>query len=280
VKVTNHTSLPEPVYLAAIGDYDAGDSDLTITQLIDSPRVVALTRKYNLQLEEDVSDMGARLIGNALHAAFEKYKESEVSEQRYYLNILGWTISGKPDGYLNGTLYDYKTMSVSEWERGIKDEREKQLNCYAELLRQNGVEVNALNLVVVFKDYKRGRVRFHSWYPEHEIMQIPVEMWDRQRAYDYLHERVALHQAALREVPLCTDEERWYNGGKWAVMKGGNKRATKLHESMEEAYAHAEELGEEYHVEAREGYYNRCEAFCVLAKNRLCQQWLDETEGA
>jgi hypothetical protein len=47
-------------------------------------------------------------------------------------------------------------------------------------------------------------------------------------------ERVAAHQSADMMFdhngvePLCSNEERWLRGEKWAVMKGSAKRATKL----------------------------------------------------
>lgn len=280
MRILNATGLPEQVYRAAVGEYDKGDCDLSISEVINSPRIVALTRLHNSQLVEDVADMGQRLIGNALHDYLEKFAEHPLAEKRQYANIGGWTISGKPDGYAEpGHLYDFKTVSITEWQYGVKEERELQLNCYAALLRANGHPVERLTAVLVFKDYKRSQRKFHTWYPPRDIMEVDIPLWPHEQAVEYIRERVELHQSALHEAPLCSDEERWYRPGKWAVVKTGNKRATKLHDTEEEAYEHIVELGGGYHVEAREGTHSRCEDFCLLAAQNLCQQWIDIQNG-
>ena len=61
--ITNQTNLPEPVFLSLThSDYSKGDSNRSVTQLIDSPRVRILRKEHESQLTEDAADMVLSLI--------------------------------------------------------------------------------------------------------------------------------------------------------------------------------------------------------------------------
>jgi hypothetical protein len=51
---TNKYNLPEPVVSAVMNDdYNAGKSDITVTQLVAPPRITVLKQKYKDQIVED-----------------------------------------------------------------------------------------------------------------------------------------------------------------------------------------------------------------------------------
>ena len=83
-----------------------------------------------------------------------------------------------------------------------------------------------------------------------------------------------MHQAADRgEEVLCSDEERWYAGTTYALIKEGGKRAKKVS-------VNREDLGEPdkgYVIEERKGGYRRCENFCEVAP--FCQQFKSTQES-
>ena len=75
----------------------------------------------------------------------------------------------------------------------------------------------------------------------------------------FIEERVRLHQAALVELPECSEEDRWARPNKYAVMKPGGKRAVKLYDTAREAGAALR--GDQY-VEERIGESVRCQSYC------------------
>ena len=84
----------------------------------------------------------------------------------------------------------------------------------------------------------------------------------------YVKERVALHQ--LSDPPACNDEEKWTVPEKWALMKEGGKRATKLYDIKPE-----EEVAKGYYLEHRPAVYKRCQEYCAV--NKFCPHFNDVT---
>jgi hypothetical protein len=80
------------------------------------------------------------------------------------------------------------------------------------------------------------------------------------------------------EPPECTDEERWMRPDSWAVMKVGNKRATKVHDSRHEAEKHLANLDGNFVIDHRRGEPIRCTGdYCnVSAWCRQYERWKKE----
>jgi hypothetical protein len=86
----------------------------------------------------------------------------------------------------------------------------------------------------------------------------------------YIRDRVRVHQTAEclqdDDIPICTPEERWHAPDKWAVVKGKNKKATRVLESEDEANekkaALEESTGDKYRIDFREGSDKRCMDYC------------------
>lgn len=225
MKITNHSGLPQPIFeLIANDPYSREGADISVTQLIDSPRVRALTALHDHEIEIEASSLLSPTLGKALHSAIEKATKTGVAERRLSVEIEGWKISGGMDHYDNGILTDYKTANV--WkavysEGGQVSEWEKQLNVYAHILRTNGHDVLGLKIFVLFKDwnrrgyneaYKKAKL-WKPWkssgYPERDWAFVNVPCWLPERAEKYILERVKLHQAAEKELPLCSTSDIW-----------------------------------------------------------------------
>lgn len=234
-----------------------------------------------------------------------------VSGQTDHTDDEMFTISG-------GRILDYKTTSVNEWKYGLHEERAQQLNIYAEILRANGFNPTGLTAVMIFKDFSATQAQYGGDYPPHSIVEMDVPLWPREQAQAYIMERVLAHQAAQGWIcsaivvgggplnraevcglprdanvhyeaepchafqpfpfPECSDEERWLRDTKWAVMKGGAARATKLHDDKEAATLHATELQAKeprvpYSVEFRPGTPTRCVHYCQVGAQGLCSQY-------
>src|SRR3990167_5306958 len=118
MKITNAYDLPEAIVRAARSDrYSRGRARMSVTQLIDSPRVQALRAKHRDDMVEDVTDRIWALLGTAVHHLLEMGAGDEhIVEERLYTTVLGCTISGGVDiqdldGDKKGVI-DYKVTST------------------------------------------------------------------------------------------------------------------------------------------------------------------------
>src|SRR6266404_2025978 len=109
MKLENSLGLPEPIVNAIRGDdYQKGDCDFSVTELIKPVRIRALGKKWSEHLTEDVSDRIFSLFGKAMHKVLEMAADPRYSmvEKRYYADFnLGdcWECGG--DGaWLNTDL--------------------------------------------------------------------------------------------------------------------------------------------------------------------------------
>lgn len=281
MKLTNKYGLPEPVVKALTrSEYSKGESNRSITQLIDSPRVRILRQENWENLEEDVSEKMWAVLGSAAHKMFEDTgDENHLTEERLYTEVEGWVISGaidvqkiESDGVI---VMDYKTTSVWSVILG-KKEWEYQLNCYAYLVRQSkGMNVKSLKIIAILRDWKAKDAETKDDYPKAPIVEIDIPLWTNQEQDAYVQQRVELHQKAEfdrltgAELPECSETERWEKAPVWAVKKKGNKRAIKLYDNEADAKA---ALSDGQEIEFRRGEPGRCvNNWCRV--NASCNQY-------
>jgi len=282
MKITNRFDLPAPVVRAlTTDDYSRGKSDLSVTQIIDSPRVRLLRKQHDEKIEEDVSDMVWSVLGRAAHKVLEDSDEEGYTiEERVFAEVEGWRLSGAIDLQKHGnilSLYDYKVTSVWSVIYG-KSSWETQLNCYAYLLwKAKKQKVGALNIIAILRDWNR-RDAGKPDYPSSPIMEIPIQLWSQDEQQRYVTERVRLHQDAESSMvlgeplPLCSAEERWEKQTTYAVRKKANKRALRVFKSMDEANAFLEEG---MVIDERKGESTRCaQDWCRVS------QWCEQHQEA
>jgi len=269
MKLTNKFNLPEPIVNAVQNQgYTPGSSDITVTQLIQPPLIRQLRIKHDSDIEEDASDRVWALFGSSVHHLLEMaYKGSTVRrEERVYAEVLGWKLGGAFDVLEGSHLSDYKVTSV--YSSDGKIEWERQLNVLRWLLHKNGTEVTKLSITAIFRDWREMESKRDHEYPARAIMTLPVRMWTLEEAERYVFERVALHQKSNPDI--CTDEERWATKEKWALMKIGGKKATKLFEEKPDDSS----VPKGYNIEHRPATYRRCERYCSVSK--FCPAWKTE----
>lgn len=272
MKLTNNAGLPTALVEAIENDsYTRGSADISVTSLISPPRQQELIRVHGAELEEEASDRIFSLLGQAIHTILERASVSGVAEERLYADVGGWRISGQIDHMENGVIQDYKTASVNEITRGVREDRTLQLNCYAYLARANGIPVERIEAIFILRDWSKRRASQDPSYPQKQVVVHELPLWSQDRAQSYIEERVRLHQDAHHELPECTDGERWAQADVWAVMKEGNKRAVKLCDWEAEAVLLAESKGKDHYVVRRPGESIRCSLFCGAAP--VCSQW-------
>lgn len=276
MKITNKYKLPPPLIRAIENDqYDPGErSDISVTRLIDSPRKVHLIKQYGNEITEDASDRIWSLLGQATHSILERAADGDdISEQRLYADVNGWTLSGQFDLISEGTLYDFKVTSVWSLKGDLKVEYERQLNVLDWLCKQNGVgEVERLAICGICKDWRRNEfLRYGGDYPPAPAVSLPVPRWSDEEQEAYVKERITLHQKAAEGHQIdCTASERWEKPTTYAVMKKGRKTALRVLESEEAAESWMDENGGDS-IEIREGESTRCESYCPVSAH--CEQY-------
>ena len=283
MKLTNKFNIPQTfVNVLERPTYSKGKANLSVTQLINSPKIVALTKKFDEEIEQDVADMVWSLFGSAVHNILEHGKdENHVVEQRIHAELDGWNISGAVDLQLlqkaGIAIKDYKTTSV--WAvMNEKIEWEYQLNIYAWLVEHvKKIPVTDLGIVAILRDWKAREVETKEGYPEAPIKEVPITLWTMAEREVFIKARISAHSAcefALEtdgDLPDCTPEEMWEKPAVWAVMKIGGKRAHSLYETAEQAIAAYTELGDKYEVIERKGERTRCANYCPVST--WCNQY-------
>lgn len=276
MRVTNKENLPQPIVDAVVAAEGLNEgrsgwfdqNHISVTELIDSPRIRYLKAIHWRQMEMDVSDRLFALYGSAMHNILEMADTTSVKEKRLYASVtqddMTWLVSGKFDrlSLLDGALQDYKTMSVYEHlsNKGYpRPEREQQLNLYAWLCEMEGIKVERLEAYGFMKDWKAGQA-VKSDYPK-QVQRYEIRKWEKVETYEFLHARLAAHADA--KFHMCTAEERWSTEDKWAVVVKGKKRAVPRGVSSDKEYidnmvADFERKEVDVRVEFRPGRDIRC----------------------
>jgi len=172
MNITNKKHLPELLVRAVKNDpYSSGNlTDISATTLIRPPQQVALQREHGSELVEDAADRVWALLGSASHAILERAAgPNDISEARYYADILGWKVSGQVDLIeSDGTLDDFKVTSVWSVKDAIengKSDWEEQLNILAYLARVNGEQINKLRIIAICRDWSPSGALRDANYP-------------------------------------------------------------------------------------------------------------------
>ena len=279
MKLTNNQNLPEAIVRAVANDsYSAGNSDISVTSLINSPRISALRKSHGGEIVEDVADRIWSLIGQATHVVIERAKaETDMVEKRLFTEIEGWKVSGQFDYWSHGALIDWKTTSVWSVIHGGKSDWENQLNCLDYLCNVNGIFVEKLQIIAIFKDWSKMKARTDKSYPQKQAVAIDIPRWSPEEQLEYITERVKAHQKARKELPKCSAEERWERPSKWAVMKPNRKSAVRLLDTEQEAIEYAEDKEiKDYYLVYRKGEPIKCKDYCSVAP--YCEQYQSELE--
>jgi hypothetical protein len=276
MKITNELGLPEAIVNAIRSDdYEPGHADISVTSLISPPQKRAIEKQHRDQIVQDASDMLWALMGKAMHKILEDGADPDAEhEVRYYATHDDYVISGQFDRYdlESGTLQDYKFSSVWEYIYGLKHERIAQLNVLAWLLRENGMTVNEIEVVFLFRDWSKSKAKFDQSYPQHQMERIKVDMWSEDQVHNFLSKRLEAHFVTI-PVPQCSDEDRWAKPTKYAVMKKGRKSAVRVLDSAVDATQYIETMKDQspYSIEVRPGENTRCEYYCAAAP--FCPQF-------
>ena len=290
MKLTNKFNLPQTfVNVIDRPTYSKGKAHISATEIINSPRIVQLKKKYWNEIEQDASEMVWSLFGSAVHNILEHGKDDHhIVEERLHLVFEGWHISGaidlqevEPNG--TTTISDYKVTGA--WAvMNEKDDWHRQLNIYAWLVEKaKNVKVGKLQIIAIIRDWSARDAATKEGYPPSPVATIDIPLWTFEEREAFITKRIYDHGSALfemetdGELPECNAEEMWEKKTSYALKKDGNVRAKSVHETMEDAekaLAKAEESAkksEKFSIEIRQGERTRCKNYCQVAP--FCNQY-------
>jgi hypothetical protein len=280
-EISKQEGLPASLnsYLNADG-YDAGSlpTDISATRLKDSPRIGRLWSQHRDKITDKPLSRGFAKLGEAWHHHMEMHAPDHwIVERRFYASVHGKMISGaldavEPVGGDDCIVWDYKLMTAYKAQTDLK-EFERQLNIYAFLLRQNGLNPVSLRISACIRDWADWRSRTDNSYPSTMFPVYELPLWSADEAEEYVRSRVKHH--TQEEMPLCSDEERWLSAPKYAVISEKTKKTLRLFDSHDEALNY--KTKSPVVIEKREAEPVRCQRFCDVAE--FCDQYQAELIG-
>ena len=218
----------------------------------------------------------------------ELYKVIELKENEYVEYHLehtfenGYTLSGIID-HIYDYIDDYKTTSVwSVIYKSNYDHWKKQLQMGAYLFyKKTGVWKNKGRIIAILKDWNKKDSEIKQDYPKLPVEVIEFDLGTPEEIEEWIIKRfekiMILEKLSDFKLPMCSMEERFNKGDKYAVKKKANKTATKIHDTKQEAEEHLKNLESKYpgvyEIEVRKGEDSKCLNYCSC--NKVCPYYLE-----
>lgn len=300
MNITNKHNIPAPIVYAANADsYSRGDSDISVTELIDAPRIRLMNKRFAGQVTEDANDKVYALLGSMFHQLMAQSAEFEggvIVEERIHMTISGVKLSGAVDRQIinNGGIIieDFKVTSVSAYQLKsgliaakspslMKDhDWVQQTNCYAYLAaKAKGIPVTGINVIVMLRDWSKVRADNDKSYPQSCVIVVPIKLYTPQQQYSYILKRIKLHrdaetkEAMTGEMPMCGEAEYWGKPDGWAILPATGGKARKVFPNFDAANNFVDDniFKTSHRIELRPGDRVRCEHYCPHKKH--CDQY-------
>jgi len=283
MKITNYNKIPEPIYRAVSKNWYSGagaEHFCSVTELLKPDKLFVLERRHKNTITQEASELIWSLMGSAMHRVLEASETGDtLNEERLFTEVNGKIISGGIDLYENRVISDFKFTSVWSYiYASSKIEWEQQLNLYSYLYQSAGFEVDKLQIIAIFRDWSASKAKHEKNYPK-QIEIIPIRKWSIDQCEHFVKQRLFKLDLALRlpddAITECSQKDRWQDDTVYAIMKRGNKRATKLCSSEEQAKAFMKTNvdKEKLFLEVRYGIPKRCEDYCSV--NHYCHFYRD-----
>jgi len=284
MNILNQHNLPEAIVEAVKNDdYNKGDCDYSVTELLNPPQVSHLARMHDDEIEVDAIDSIWSLFGKSVHAILERAEPSALTEERHFMKIdlpsgKQVTVSGQFDRLhvANNILQDYKVTSAWTKVFGSRlTEWQQQLNLLRLLVP---IQIDKLEIICIYRDWTKYDAEKNADYPQQQVETLDMPIWDLDTARKFLIDRIELHERVRNGEQIdCTHEERWAQPTIHKIMKEGRKtslRNFKNDLTGAQAFKRAYDRDNPKAVTAiveHAGKSVRCESYCAGAK--FCPQF-------
>lgn len=285
MKVTNRLGLPAAFVNAVSVRRHNEPGCYSATTLNKGAKEIILTDRHFDELEADAADSVWAVWGTAVHALMESQKDDNFHEEKFEVPLSKSKITGQVDSYdmENATIFDWKTASVWKVIKADFDDWKAQGMTYAWLMSQKGLPVKKCRFVALLKDHSKTKAVTDASYPQSPVFVYEFDVTEDglKETGERLLKKVAEVEAASlledKDIPICSESERWAEPEKFAVMKEGRKSAVKLFDNEGDASAMAAELGAKHYVERRPGVSRKCEGYCPCRE--FCEFYKNNIEA-
>lgn len=288
MKVTNLFNFPTSIVRAVSKEYEYKEKRYSVTTLLQTDREMILKRRYNNLIEQDVSNMIWLLFGTSVHYILENIELEPCEKVEYKMEYTfenGYTLSGILD-YINDKtkiILDYKVVKTYSYIFDKYNEKyRKQLQmCSWLYYKETGKWYNKGQIIMIFKDWNKREAETKFDYPDYPVGTVDFDLGTPEEIEEWILKRFdriqKLEQMKDSELPLCSLEERFNKGNTYAVKKKTNKKALKVHKTLEEAREHLINLEKKYpgiyEIEERKGEDTKCLSYCSCC--RFCNHYLE-----
>jgi len=277
-------------------EYDSGDTDYSVTTLLDPPRVVHLNKRHMGDVDLWIADLMHSFDGTASHNYLEyclnkieggkKYK----CEERLGITIADRKVSGAYDVLWTDRLSLWDLKKTSTWKAtfGDHDDWAKQQNMYRYLMWYNNkITLKELNIMAWFRDWsKNNKLRYGKGYPTWPILQYRLPLYKMDVVHEYIETRVELMKSYEDtpddDLPQCSYKDMWSSPDKVAIKANNRKNALRVLDSMQDAkdwvaaYLSKDDCKHkraQLSYDVRTAGRKRCEDWCPA--NVYCNQYND-----
>ena len=275
MKYTNKLNLPESfITFSKGGDREPSPNKYSVTELLGSTREILLYRKHYKEVEKDICELIPALFGTAVHKVLEENtpdSDKLLKEQSLYAVFGEDTVVGRADLINLDTLSveDYKTCSVSKITNQDFDDWRKQGLAYAMLyFKMTGTILRHLKFYGLMKDWSKLKAASNANYPQSPLYVYLYDVADSD--FDYIEDYIVnkLKELHTTTLPMCSDEEKWYTGTKYAVYKkAGDARAAYVADTEEDAHNYiTNKCNGAGEIQVRKGEYLKCLHYCDVCK--------------
>lgn len=296
---------------------------VSATSLMKPTRSLVLNRRIEASLQTvDVADLVQAKLGTAVHtavedswiydkfAAMERLGIPQAVRDKIVLNPeiaaelpvdaipiymekrtsrpvtvegVTWTVSGKFDAVVEGTVQDIKTTKVFNYIKGTNDDKYALQGSIYRWLNPDIITNDHIEVLMVFTDWSPLKAQVDKTYPQKRVLvrKLPLLSMEETESWVVAQLQELNHNLdrPQEDLPRCTPEELWMDPPKWAYYKDKRKlaRATKLFDTSAEANAYAAKIGSGNHLIVRRDmepkYCRYCPAIqaCTQAEEYINQ---------
>lgn len=283
-----------PWYLNDTYDHSEDPKRISATSLLKPLRQHVLAKRVDSAVVE-LSTLTASRIGTAIHDAIEAgwrnpeavkaalrvanfpiksvnkvkvnpepgFDPAEVVpvyiEQRVEREFNGYTVSGKFDIIIDGTLGDIKNTSVYTYINQTNAEKYILQGSIYRWLNPTLITNETMEIYHQFTDWSaiEAQSKKDNGYPETKMLTVKYKLMSLEDTEAYISERLAiidsLEKVPQSGIPLCTDDDLWVNPSVFKYYANPDKtaRSTKNFTDPTQAYTHMSTEGKGIVIEVK-----------------------------